>query len=409
MTKIKLLFLFIVSSVATNAQNPYKVNIFEDLGVTIETAIKRHCTGVTQGVITETNLLNTILPIDNIYHFDLGLGDGTRYYKVTYSANYVSDDAIDIDLTPNFGESIADLCNSVSWKYHRVILLGSSLLQAQNNFCSNQTVNSTREKLNLKIGVPLNVGEVYFMDFGLGANYYLIDSSGYGSGDSDYDLDTTTNSSVFSYISHNSLNCPAPDLQAIQTTTNFNQFSDVYPGRKIAIGYVFKNIGDLPSTNSQIAFYISKDDNTLDSNDKYLGTKLFNSLAVNEIQSGTFVSNVPNNTITGSYYVIMKIIMYAGGSESNLNNNISSSEIFFVTENSSKFSTNKGTIISSQPKPLNEVFITYYSIDIYNFQGQKVISKEVASIEEENKLIQSLSSGLYIVKSKNKTYKISKN
>lgn len=48
----------------------------------------------------------------------------------------------------------------------------------------------------------------------------------------------------------------------------------------------------------------------------------------------------------------------------------------------------------------------YYAIDIYNFQGQKILTKKVQGIEEENNVTMALAKGLYVVKSKNGDRKI---
>tara|TARA_R110002050_G_scaffold57866_7_gene130228 strand:+ start:15511 stop:16626 length:1116 start_codon:yes stop_codon:yes gene_type:complete len=286
-------------SANVNSVSIYKTNIFKDLGVTIETAIKRHCTGTTQGVSIETNLPNLILPIGNIYHVDLGLGDGIRYYEITYSDNHVSDDGIDIDILPNFGQPILDICNSLSWKYHRVILLGSTLQEAKDNFCSNTTVNTTREKVNIKIESPLINNSIYLMDFGLGTKYYKIDTSSVEKGDSDYDLDTTNNTVVFSKtilncpisdsdgdgVPNSSDNCPneagpssnngcptfadliidtslstAKSSGASGTTQSLssNIFHALYLGENLQVLLFVKNVGEANSSTMKVGFYVTQ-------------------------------------------------------------------------------------------------------------------------------------------------------
>ncbi len=49
--------------------------------------------------------------------------------------------------------------------------------------------------------------------------------------------------------------------------------------------------------------------------------------------------------------------------------------------------------------PLNIIKLSY-SVEVYNFSGQKILSKAVKSINEENKLIDNLPTGIYIIKSK---------
>ena len=194
---------------------------------------------------------------------------------------------------------------------------------------------------------------------------------------------------------------------------------------------VIKNIGNGDLVNwygsNKIKFYLSSDQN-LDlvnlnqGNGNDIG---FDNRSV-EIYSGIISggnyntdvsiegSDIGNRVPYGNYYLVIVIDSEnsLGNSEINKSNNIYYLPVKYTgTLPTGKSLSNKTQTSNSTTITLNEenTLVVPYPIAVYNFQGQKVISKEVASIEEENKLIQSLSSGLYIVKSKNKTYKISKN
>ncbi|MDO6491744.1 MAG: thrombospondin type 3 repeat-containing protein [Cellulophaga sp.] len=81
-----------------------------------------------------------------------------------------------------------------------------------------------------------------------------------------------------------------------------------------------------------------------------------------------------------------------------INNDINYSIPYSYSSESSKsrsLATNSQTI---KQKP--------YIIDVYNFKGQKVLSKEVKNTEEENKATLFIPKGVYIIKSKNGDRKI---
>ncbi|AUP79025.1 T9SS type A sorting domain-containing protein [Flavivirga eckloniae] len=319
MKKLTFLVLFTIFSISINSQN-YKFNEFMDLGVTIETAIRRHCTGTTQGALIKTNLPNIILPKENIYRFDLGLGNGIRYYKVINSANSPSSNATNINTLPNFGQPILDICNSLSWKYHRPILIGSTELEAKNNFCSKKTVNNIREKVNIKIEKPLLEGEVYLMNFGLGNKYYKIIASDYAKGDSDYDLDTTNNNAIFSKVF---FNCPTPpDLKAVKASVSS---SSINAGSNKTLSYEVKNIGDLTATSTRLEFHISS---TTTNSREFLVSKSIGSVNTNQTITGSITAKIPLGTKTDTYKIFMKVS--TNGDSNSGNNTVYSSSSFKV-------------------------------------------------------------------------------
>mgnify|MGYP003673152785 FL=1 len=172
-----------------------------------------------------------------------------------------------------------------------------------------------------------------------------------------------------------------------------------------------KNIGNSNSNSTNIQYYVSLN-TTLDTSDfKSNGS----STDINSINSGgysivsqsLFATNFgTSGYFNGNWYILMVVDDSKTNTESNENNNVTAIPVTFINP-FGKSASIKTQNVSLTTKVEAEEFIDSYSIDIYNFQGQKVLSKEVTSKEEENKLTQFLSSGLYIIKSKDRTYKVS--
>ena len=149
MKKITLLVLVFIGF--TSWSQTYKFHTLEDLGPNIEIAISAGCTQtVTVGPNRDVNLYQSFkLEVGKIYKSDLIQGStlGSRYYRVLYAVDYYLDRGTEIDEPANF-ELIPDLCNALSWKYIRPILLGSTVQEAQNNFCS-ISYGSTHKQISL--------------------------------------------------------------------------------------------------------------------------------------------------------------------------------------------------------------------------------------------------------------------
>ncbi|CAM3971578.1 MULTISPECIES: T9SS type A sorting domain-containing protein [Flavobacterium] len=328
MKKIILLVLLSFNFSAWSQTSSYRYHELEDLGIYIENAISIHCaqTYAPYRVMEVNFRQNYTLEVGQIYKADLGLSYGnfgTRYYRVKYAAGYGVDKGDEVDTPVNFGSPI-DVCNALSWKYVRPILLGSTLQEAKDNYCSGQTANSTREKVNIKIESPLTIGNVYLMDFGLGSNYYIIYGANVEKGDSDYDLDTTSSTAVFSFISEATINCPKPDLQA--NSISLTGSTNVSAGSAKTANYQITNIGGYADT-SQCQFYLSKDDAVLSSNDVLIKQINIAALNTNEIKNGSTSLTIPSTTVIGNYYIIMKV---NNNTEINLSNN-TTSFLFSVT------------------------------------------------------------------------------
>lgn len=309
MRKITLL-LFTFLSFISWSQNPnYRYHELQDLGPNIEWAIAVECTQHYSPVgIREVNLRqNFKLEVGKIYKADLGLNYGnfgTRYYKVTYAGDAGTDKGDEIDTPPDFGAPITDLCNSLSRKFIRPILLGSTLQEAQNNFCSNLTVNTTREMVNIKIAKSLSTGDICFMDFGKGANYYLIDGADVESGDADYEVDSTDSNSLFSLIT---FDCQKPDLQAVSVEPNIIN-DNYYRGSTKSAKFNIRNIGsNILNTNTTSTLYLSVPRNFLNGNDILLTSKVNTTTDVNGNLVSTFIYTIPNNVSNGKYYLTLKV------------------------------------------------------------------------------------------------------
>jgi hypothetical protein len=308
MKKITLIILIFIS--LTSWAQTYKFHTLQDLGTNVEIAISTECTqNTSSGPTRDFNLRqNSKLEVGKIYKSDLvqGSTSGPRYYKVLYAVDYSLDKGSDIDEPAPF-ELIPDLCNALSWKYIRPVLLGSNLQEAQNNFCSGQTVNDIRERVNIKTETPLNIGQVYFMDFGKGSNYYLITSSSTEFGDSEYQIDPTNINTIFNPIA---FDCQKVDFKAKEIS--LKDYSDTYRGSKKTITYYLSQIGKNPQTiNTGIRFYLTKSRNFVNSNDIIIPT-LTNGLTPEQAAHfGSFYTSpsftIPYTATNGKYYLTMVI------------------------------------------------------------------------------------------------------
>ena len=168
-----------------------------------------------------------------------------------------------------------------------------------------------------------------------------------------------------------------------------------------------KNNGTASSSSSDVRYYLSSN-NSLDGTDISFGAiTSFNSISSNSFRdvSVTFdyytVSGILGGA-TGNYYILMVVDEIDYVDESNENNNITPIPIRISN------STSASLVINSKYFSQNDnVASKQYLVDIYNFSGQKILSKKVSSIHEENALIYSLpKNGIYIMKTKDDTRKV---
>lgn len=157
-----------------------------DYGTSLQPAINSFCSnsGITPTKIT-VNLWDLQLLKNKFYKGNIGFGE--RYYYVDYSTNghFDSDENIK---TYNFERPIDNICSETTPKYHKVILVGKTKVEADRNICSGNTAENISWKLNIKLKNPLQKNKVYLMNFGRGLYYYKIEISANFKGDSDYDI-----------------------------------------------------------------------------------------------------------------------------------------------------------------------------------------------------------------------------
>ncbi len=172
-----------------------------------------------------------------------------------------------------------------------------------------------------------------------------------------------------------------------------------------------KNIGNAPSVSTKISAYISNN-STLSNDDALIANANLNVINTNGFgfsSLGIFRTNTAiQNYANGNYFILLKVDDPNINTEGNENNNLKSIPITLKSE----FDTSGQTPIGIMPID-EEIFQTttqrnapIYTIEIYNFQGQKVTTKEVKTVEDENNSTLTLPKGLYIIKSKNGDRKV---
>jgi hypothetical protein len=346
MKKITLLLLLLFTITTTSWAQRF--HTLQDLGPDITFAISIECANRDNPIrVLDLNLnQNFKLQVNQIYKADI-FGEGQRYYKVTVAYDYGLDKGSDVELPVDFGQPITDFCNSLSWKYARPILIGATLKEAQNNYCNNATANNTREKVNIKTTNPLITGNVYYMNFGKGANYYIIDGSNVGFGDSEYQLDPTTSNSVFSSIT---FNCQKPDLRA--TRISLNNYDSAYRGTYKYVEFTTYQLGtDIQSAVTKFTFYLSTTNGIVTPSDIKVATGVWDAKTMNmnpnSIQGIEF--KIPDNISNDKYYVTMEI---ANSEDFNPKNNIITTSFSFEVKDGNPTPTPTQTPTQTQKPDL---------------------------------------------------------
>ncbi|NMH89171.1 thrombospondin type 3 repeat-containing protein [Flavivirga algicola] len=402
--------------------------------------------------------IDYLLDLNKFYRIDLGTNFnlGVRYCKVLNRGIGPGD--ADFDLESTDIKSEVDVCEFNFYRYHRFETF-TTLEKAKNNICGQTTAHDGRSKANIKITQLLDVGKVYLINLGngLGTRYCKILNRYNGRGDADFDIDDIDYQTVFPPITFNCSepdtdgdgvpdsqdNCPNeagpssnngcplptgkpnlymsslkilrqsnnqvifnyPNGSTNTPTLNNNNWYDIIVGVKndgqttaqsVSLDVIFTNNTSREYPHPSVPFYgVETDANIGNIGTNQVIEKTFSIFVGNNIGVSP---NLSNNSI---YRLFFDIDINDDIDETNESDNIKFTQFKYSS------STNKNHSKLNQPQPSFENVLKPYPIDIYNFQGRKVLSKEVSSKEEEGKLIQSLTSGLYVIKSKDKTYKVS--
>lgn len=164
---------------------------------------------------------------------------------------------------------------------------------------------------------------------------------------------------------------------------------------------IIRNTGNSTSTSSNVEFYLSVN-NTLDSNDNFIKSVSIPARNINssygvytKINGWDLFSCTNCGTNNGNYYIIIKLDASNTNSEGSTgeSNNILAIPITYTTNVTA---TSLKTKVSFTNNRIND---KPYNINVFNFQGRKILSKKVYTIEDENSAVLNLSEGLYIIKS----------
>ena len=164
-------------SLANNLQATYKFHEFTELGITMEDAIA-NCSKVSTLRRYKINVqISRPLPVGSVYKVDLNFGRGVRYYKVTKSFDFPTNDSDKDGISGTLFEDSSEYICDTSYKYHQFADLGSSKVNAIANCSKISTLR--RYKINVQISQPLPPGGVYKVDlnFGDGVKYYKVTES----------------------------------------------------------------------------------------------------------------------------------------------------------------------------------------------------------------------------------------
>ena len=325
-----------------------------------------------------------------------------------------------------------------SKKYHKVISVGNTTSEADQNICSGSISSSISWKLNISIENPLIEGKVYRMDFGRGLKYYKILIASSTSSDADYLM--PGNNIPLAYnafcdqdndgVEDDQDNCPNeagpasnngcpgnPNLSIdLEASRVFSNCQNCYPALDLFFqnnqrhiiqdgsGSVtfnnleIRNIGNIVSNASKVNFYISIN-NELDQDDELLAAKDIPFRSVNQSYgvdleiTGWDIENV--EFTTGNQYILIQI------DPNNTNNEGSTGENDNLLALPIRYQKSSGNIIYPSGKTFD-----LKKLQVFNLSGIKVLEKQVISKEEENALFNQLPKGLYIVKKGQETYKV---
>lgn len=418
-------------SLANNLQATYKFHEFTELGITMEDAIT-NCSKVSTLKRYKINVqISRPLPVGSVYKVDLNFGRGVRYYKVTKSFDFPTNDSDQDRINGTlFENSEVNICDS-NFKYHIIKYRGQTKKDAFLSKCNNDVENS----VGINIDQKLSVGTVYYLDrgVGIGPRYYEVttasDSSNHMADtdisndkiessfvvncglDSDNDGVADSIDSCPNEAGPSSNNgCPMVDLANVEitqlrilrngSTEIFNSNTNSTPilsyGNSYEFIYTVENSGG-KATNLNLSKFFSYN-STFDQYDDF------------------FIEQDESSTIAAGGRITLRTFVspsYGFIGNASVSNN---QECYFITslvyengDNSiSEFESRIGFIYSTNTA--SRLATSSYGLQSFDFSGNLISSKEVKGKEEEKQFIQSLPQGNYIIKSDlGDTYKIYKN
>ena len=207
------------------------------------------------------------------------------------------------------------------------------------------------------------------------------------------------------------VNCvaaPQPDLLLIQIGASP---SSVPAGNNISLTATIANQGGGPASSSAVGYYLSTDQ-TLDANDRLLGTSAGASLGANLDDTRQLAAPVPANVTPGSYYVLFVADPLNVVSELNENNNVAAQAVTITRGLASRDQT-AGYTVSVAPNPVASGRSVRVLLDgagpsgkataaLYNALGQQILSQPVALGAGRGTQVelptQGLSTGVYMLR-----------
>lgn len=218
-------------------------------------------------------------------------------------------------------------------------------------------------------------------------------------------------------------NCPIRLNELGNNRHLFNSSASIFTISQMVIN----NIGTANSTPTDIVFYRSNNA-TLERNQDFrirsirdINLGVINAGGI-RVESATIFGSdlgLPISSTVGNFFILVSLDDSNSNTEANENNNIIPIPIRINPNATSE----PGPIIGfGDPidSPFDDPIVGFsltssninfdkslpYQIEVYNFQGTKILSRKVNGIEEENTTIQTLKSGLYIVKTKSNSRKV---
>lgn len=392
MKKITLLVLFFAVSFVQNAQS-YKYHEVRDLGTTFSQANTNFCNNTLGQQIKLNIFISSPLIVGNIYFIE-NIDGVDKYVKITKASSRSNQDADEFVDGTNIGAPISFTC---------VIDSDNDGIPDSQDNCPNNANANQADLDNDGIGDVCD-------------NQDNRDSDGDGVENHEDDCPNQAGSS-----SNNG--CPGnPDLTIDENNTAIssaclncasilaNIGSDKYllkpAGSSMFVDLRVKNNGTATSSQSNVQYYLSTN-NTLGNTDiKFGPITNFNSISpgshrdVNAVFDYGTISGIMGGT-TGNRFILMVVDEdNFNPNELNENNNVTPIPI--------RVSNSSSSSLTFRLPSLSDIEETKgYQFSIYNFSGQKILTREAYNIQEENTIIEDLQKdGIYIIKSKNSTRKV---